>query len=97
MIYARDVCDFLWLDSGMYLTLDAESHRVVGKTQPSFKFVIRSGNVNEVSYLKDDGNRSWIYVGPAPASGHAKYWIFMIPPVVNSVPGDSGELCVSET
>ncbi|KAG2352149.1 hypothetical protein BDR07DRAFT_1439239 [Suillus spraguei] len=39
-------------------------------------FVIHPQDVNEVAYLKDDGNWSWIYVGPAPASGHAKYWRF---------------------
>ncbi|KAG2360748.1 hypothetical protein BDR07DRAFT_1411646 [Suillus spraguei] len=71
--------------TGLYLTLDPQDHKVVGKMEPQIlqlstedgeMFIIHPQDVNEVAYLKDDGNWSWIYVGPAPASGYAKYWRF---------------------
>ncbi|KAG2360746.1 hypothetical protein BDR07DRAFT_1411619 [Suillus spraguei] len=71
--------------TGLYLTLDPQDHKVVGKMEPQIlqlssedgeNFTIHPQDVNEVAYLKDDGNWSWIYVGPAPASGNAKYWKF---------------------
>ncbi|KAG2067734.1 hypothetical protein BDR04DRAFT_1144229 [Suillus decipiens] len=70
--------------TGLYLTLDPETHKVVGKTEPEvlqlssedgYKFVIHPQNVNQVAYLKDNGNWSWIYVGPAPQEDR-KYWTF---------------------
>lgn len=72
--------------TNLYLTLDDKDHKVVGKTSAEVlqlssedgkKFIIHPENVNQVAYLKDDGNWSWIYVGPAPASGDAKYWRFV--------------------
>ncbi|KAG2356710.1 hypothetical protein BDR07DRAFT_1422472 [Suillus spraguei] len=69
----------------LYLTLDPQDHKVVGKTEPQIlqlssednvNFTIHPQDVNEVAYLKDDGNWSWIYVGPAPEKGNSQYWNF---------------------
>ncbi|KAG2067736.1 hypothetical protein BDR04DRAFT_1104676 [Suillus decipiens] len=74
------------ISTNLYLTLDDKDHRVVGKTsaevlqlssEDGIKFIIHPESVNQVAYLKDDGNWSWIYVGPAPPSGEAKYWRFV--------------------
>ncbi|KAG2067733.1 hypothetical protein BDR04DRAFT_1104670, partial [Suillus decipiens] len=69
----------------VYLTLDPKIHRVVGQSEPKelqlssedgYKFVIHPKDVNEVAYLTDDGNWSWIYVGPALTGNESKYWMF---------------------
>ncbi|KAG2356152.1 hypothetical protein BDR07DRAFT_1424122 [Suillus spraguei] len=71
--------------TGLYLTLDPKDHKVVGRTEPQIlqlssedgeKFIIHPQDVNEVAYLKDGGNWSWIYVGPALQGNESKYWMF---------------------
>ncbi|KAG2351138.1 hypothetical protein BDR07DRAFT_1446557 [Suillus spraguei] len=60
--------------TGLYLTLDPQrkivGHKVVGKMEPQIlqlssedgeMFIIHPQDVNEVAYLKDDGNWSWYW------------------------------------
>ncbi|KAG2064909.1 hypothetical protein BDR04DRAFT_1234846 [Suillus decipiens] len=71
--------------SGLYLTLDVNDHKVIGKKKPETlqlsssdgkQFEIMIQGVNEVAYLQNDDNGSNIYVGPAPGSGNKQYWRF---------------------
>ncbi|KAG2352719.1 hypothetical protein BDR07DRAFT_1411406 [Suillus spraguei] len=68
-----------------YLTLDMETHRVVGRPTPqvlqlsseeNVKYTIHPKDVNEVAFLPNSDPWSPILVGPAPEYGDAQNWIF---------------------
>lgn len=68
----------------LYLGIDMMDGRVKGYTEPKVlqlsstdgkKFEIHAESVNDVWFLEDGGNWTWITVEPAPSSD-AKYWRF---------------------
>ncbi|KAG1874923.1 hypothetical protein F4604DRAFT_1925080 [Suillus subluteus] len=71
-------------ETNLYLGIDQIDGKVKGFTDPQVlqlssedgvKFEIHPKDVDEVWYLKDGGNWTFITVEPAPASD-AKYWTF---------------------
>ncbi|KAG2360762.1 hypothetical protein BDR07DRAFT_1411685 [Suillus spraguei] len=68
-----------------YLTLNMETHRVVGRPVPqvlqlsseeNVRYTIHPQDVNEVAFLPNEDPSSPILVGPAPEVGTSHNWIF---------------------
>jgi hypothetical protein len=70
--------------TGLYIGVDTQDGKVKGYTDPhvlqlssddGIKFEIHPKDLNDVWYLKDGGNWTFIIVEPAPIS-EGKYWKF---------------------